>query len=196
MKDRFATQSRKTTETSITIELNVDGSGTFSSALDIPFFNHMLNLLTRHALFDLKISGIGDTEVDAHHSVEDCGIVLGKTLREALGDKTGISRYGIAYVPMEECLARCVLDLCDRPFLTFNIDVPKAMIGEFDAELAEEFFRAFANNGGMTIHLDLLRGNNLHHMLESLFKATGLALRQAVTIDSRIKGVLSTKDTI
>ncbi len=196
MKDRFATQSRKTTETSITIELNVDGSGTFSSALDIPFFNHMLNLLTRHALFDLKISGIGDTEVDAHHSVEDCGIVLGKTLREALGDKTGISRYGIAYVPMEECLARCVLDLCDRPFLTFNIDVPKAKIGEFDAELAEEFFRAFANNGGMTIHLDLLRGNNLHHMLESLFKATGLALRQAVTIDSRIKGVLSTKDTI
>ncbi|MDD4279309.1 MAG: imidazoleglycerol-phosphate dehydratase HisB [Candidatus Sumerlaeales bacterium] len=193
---RLASHSRKTAETDIHIKLNIDGSGKFSSTIDIPFFNHMLNLLTRHALFDIEISGKGDLDVDAHHTVEDCGIVLGMLVREALGTKEGIARYGFAMVPMEECLSRCVLDLCDRPYLVFDATVQKTKVGTFDAELAEEFFRAFAFNCRMTMHLELLRGSNVHHILESLFKALGLALRQAVTVDQRISGVLSTKETI
>jgi imidazoleglycerol-phosphate dehydratase len=154
----------------------------------------MMDLFARHALIDLEISGKGDVQIDAHHTVEDVGIVLGQALKQALGDRAGIERYGEAYVPMEESLARCVLDLCNRAYLRFDADVPKAKIGDFDAELAEEFFRAFAYNGGITMHLSLLTaGGNLHHVLEAMFKAVGRALGKAVARNPRIHGVLSTK---
>lgn len=194
--ERKAVIDRKTAETQICIELNIDGSGKFQSNLNVPFLNHMLHLLTRHGLFDMTITGTGDVHIDDHHTVEDCGIVLGQVLKAALGDKTGIARYGTGSIPMEECLGRCVLDICNRPFMVYNVELGKTKVGTFDAELGEEFFRAFAFNAGITMHLDLLRGTNIHHILEALFKATGLALRQAVAIDPRITGVLSTKESI
>lgn len=194
---RTAKFSRKTNETKLDIELNLDGSGEFTCDLNIPFFEHMLNLFARHALMDLKVTGRGDVEIDGHHTVEDTGIVLGQALKQALGEKSGIERYGHAYVPMEESLGRCVIDLCNRPFLSFVADIPKAKVGEFDAELAEEFFRAFAMNLGATMHLELLTtGGNVHHQLESLFKATGLAFGRAAARNPRIRGVLSTKGAL
>lgn len=194
--ERKAVIDRKTAETQIRIELNLDGSGRFESNLNVPFLNHMLHLLTRHALFDMTVTGTGDVHVDDHHTVEDCGIVLGQALKTALGDKQGIARYGTGAVPMEECLGRCVLDICNRPYMIYDVELPKVKIGTFDSELGEEFFRAFAFNAGITMHLDLLRGSNAHHILEALFKATGLALRTAVSVDPRISGVLSTKESI
>lgn len=190
---RTAELTRETGETSITVRVNLDGSGTCVCALDVPFFAHMLNLFARHALVDVEITGKGDIEIDAHHTVEDAGITLGQAVREALGDRAGIERYGEAYVPMEETLARCALDVCNRPFFVFGADIPKVKVGDFDAELAEEFFRAFAFNAGITMHLDLLRGGNVHHMLEALFKALGRAFGRAVAFNPRIEGVLSTK---
>lgn len=193
---REARVARRTNETEISIRLIVDGSGKFSGTIGVPFFEHMLNLFTRHALFDIEIAGKGDVQIDAHHTVEDAGIVLGQALREALGDKKGIERYGTAYVPMEESLARCALDICNRPFLRFDAEVPKAKVGEFDAELAEEFMRAFVMNAGITMHLSLLCGSNVHHILEAMFKAAGRALGQAVTVNPRISGVFSTKGSL
>lgn len=190
---RVAQLTRETSETSITAKVNLDGTGTCLCDLDIPFFSHMMNLLARHSLFDIELSGKGDVHIDAHHTVEDAGITLGQAIKTAMGDRTGIERYGEAYVPMEETLARCVLDLCNRPYLAFDADIPKTKVGEFDAELAEEFFRAFAFNAGITMHLTMLRCGNVHHMLEALFKATGRALGKAATINPRIQGVLSTK---
>jgi imidazoleglycerol-phosphate dehydratase len=171
----------------------VDGTGAFKGTVGVPFFEHMLNLLARHSLMDIGLEGSGDLAIDAHHTVEDCGIVLGKALKEALGDKAGITRYGEAYVPMEEALARCVLDICNRPFLRFDAELPKAKVGEFDVELAEEFLRALAFNAGITMHITVFYGANLHHIVEAVFKAVGRALAQAVAVNPRISGVLSTK---
>lgn len=190
---REAELTRETSETSITVKVNLDGSGTCTCELGVPFFAHMMNLLARHALIDIALTGKGDTDIDAHHTVEDAGIALGQAVRQALGDRAGIERYGEAYVPMEESLARCVLDLCNRPYLAFDADIPRTKVGDFDAELGEEFFRAFAFNAGITMHLTLLKGGNVHHMLEALFKATGRALGKALATNPRIKGVLSTK---
>lgn len=190
---RFAEVVRETKETQLRLRLNLDGEGKYQGALGIPFFEHMLDLLARHALIDLEIEGKGDIHVDAHHTVEDVGIVLGQALRVALTDKSGIERYGEAYVPMEESLVRCVLDLCNRPYLRYDVPVPKSKVGTFDVELAEEFFRSLAMNGGITMHVQLFYGSNLHHILEAVFKAFGRALGKAVGINPRIRGVLSTK---
>lgn len=185
--------SRDTSETQLNVRVNLDGTGKCICDVNVPFFAHMLNLLARHALIDIELTGKGDIEIDAHHTVEDAGIVLGQAVRAALGDRTGIQRYGEAYVPMEETLARCVLDLCNRPYICFNAEIPKVKVGDFDAELAEEFFRGFAFNAGITMHIDLIRGGNIHHMLEAIFKAVGRALSAAIQQNPRIQGVLSTK---
>jgi imidazoleglycerol-phosphate dehydratase len=191
---RRADVSRDTNETQLRVRVDLDGSGKCSCTLDVPFFAHMMDLFARHALIDLTIEGRGDIQIDAHHTVEDAGIVLGQAVKQALGDRAGIERYGEASIPMEESLARCVLDLCNRPYLRFDAEVPKAKIGNFDAELAEEFFRAFAYNAGITMHLSLLTsGGNLHHILEAMFKAVGRALGKAASRNPRIQGVLSTK---
>jgi len=189
--------SRSTNETRLHVRLLIDGTGQFKGSVGVPFFEHMLNLLARHARFDLELEGKGDIEIDAHHTVEDAGIVLGQAFSEAVGSKAGIARYGMAYVPMEESLARAVVDVCNRPYFVFGGEpLPKAKIGDFDAELAEEFLRAFAMNARLTVHLDILRGGNLHHMIEACFKALGLALGQACKRDLQSAGVLSTKGVL
>lgn len=191
--DRTAKIDRDTNETQLSARVNLDGTGQCTCDVGVPFFAHMLNLFARHALIDIELTGKGDVEIDDHHTVEDAGITLGQAVKAALGDRAGIERYGEATIPMEETLARCVLDLCNRPFICFNADIPKTKVGEFDAELAEEFFRAFAFNAGITMHIDLIRGGNIHHMLEAIFKAVGRALGLAATRNPRIQGVLSTK---
>lgn len=190
---RIAELTRNTNETQITARVNLDGTGQCTCDLGVPFFAHMMNLLARHALMDIELTGKGDIEIDAHHTVEDAGITLGQAIKAALGDRAGIERYGEGSIPMEECLARCVLDLCNRPFIVYNADIPRTKVGDFDAELGEEFFRALAFNAGITMHIDLLRGGNVHHMLEAIFKAVGLALGRAANRNPRIQGVLSTK---
>ena len=195
-KHRRSELERATSETRISVSLNIDGRGQFEGSVGVPFFEHMLNLLVRHAEFDLHIEGVGDTHIDAHHTVEDAGIVLGRALAAAVGDKAGLARYGHAYVPMEESLARAVVDICNRAYFVFAADIPKAKVGNFDAELAEEFFRALFFNAGITAHIDLLRGGNVHHMLEACFKAVGLALRDACKRDLQKEGVLSTKGVL
>jgi imidazoleglycerol-phosphate dehydratase len=193
---RSAAVNRETKETRISIRVNLDGEGKFSGSIGIPFFEHMLDLFARHALVNLELSGSGDLQIDAHHTVEDTGIVLGQALKAALGDKAGITRYGEAYVPMEEALARCVLDLCNRPYLRLHAKIPKTKVGEFDAELAEEFLRALAFNAGITMHIDLFHGTNVHHILEAIFKAVGRAFGKAVAPNPRVRGVLSTKGAL
>lgn len=180
---RIAETTRKTKETEISIALNLDGSGKYKINTGVGFFDHMLELFSAHSGFDLNISCKGDTNVDAHHSVEDIGIVLGKLLYEALGDKRGIERYAAFYVPMDESLARCVVDISGRPYTVFGgADMLSGKIGEFDAELIEEFFRAFATYGLITLHIDIIRGGNLHHTAEACFKAFARALKTAVKI--------------
>lgn len=196
MTDRTAAVRRETKETQIAVEINLDGTGVFQGSVGVPFFEHMLDLLAKHSLTDLKIAGKGDIEIDAHHTVEDTGIVLGKALAAALGDKTGITRYGSALLPMDETLARCALDLCGRPYLHFQAETTAERAGSFDAELAEEFFRALAMNAGITLHLELLYGKNTHHVVEALFKAFARALRQAAALDPRVTGVPSTKGAL
>ncbi|HBF35544.1 TPA: imidazoleglycerol-phosphate dehydratase HisB [Candidatus Sumerlaeota bacterium] len=193
---RTATIKRETKETQLTVEINLDGEGVFQGGVGVPFFEHMLDLLAKHGLLDLKITGKGDTHIDPHHTVEDTGIVLGKALAEALGDKKGITRYGTAYIPMDETLARCTMDICARPYLHFDVAVANERIGDFDSELTEEFFRAVAMNAGITLHLELLYGKNSHHVVEALFKAFARALRQAVSNDPRMTGVPSTKGAL
>lgn len=190
---RTAEISRETAETSIKARVNLDGTGQTVCELGVPFFAHMINLMGRHALVDIELTGKGDIEIDAHHTVEDAGITLGQAVKAALGDRAGIERYGEAFVPMEESLAFCALDLCNRPFLVFDAEIPKVKVGDFDAELAEEFFRGFAFNAGITMHIQLQRGGNVHHMLEAIFKAVGRALGKAAAANPRIHGVLSTK---
>lgn len=184
---------RKTKETDIFIKVNLDGKGNFKGNIGIGFFEHMLNLFASHALIDLNITAKGDLNVDAHHTVEDIGICLGKALKEAVGDKHGINRYGTSYIPMEESLAFVSLDFCNRPYLKYTADHSKEKVGDFEIELAEEFFRAVVMNAGITMHIKLLDGGNSHHEIEAIFKAFGKAFCQAVTKNPRIKTVLSTK---
>jgi imidazoleglycerol-phosphate dehydratase len=184
---------RRTRETSISVRLNVDGRGRTEIGTGIGFFDHMLELTARHAMWDLKLVGRGDRQVDDHHLVEDAGIVLGSALAGALGEKKGVSRYGWARVPMDEALAEAALDLSGRAYL-FLEDVPsRGSVGSFDFELVEEFLRALTENARMTLHLSVVRGRNKHHLLESAFKALGRALRQACAPDPRERGVPSTK---
>ncbi|WP_027340844.1 imidazoleglycerol-phosphate dehydratase HisB [Halonatronum saccharophilum] len=184
---------RKTGETEIDLELNLDGSGTTYIDTPVPFLNHMLNLFAKHGLFDLKLEAKGDVEIDDHHTVEDIGIVLGQAIKEAIGDKIGIKRYGSKFIPMDEALLHTVLDLGGRYYLNFSVDGLKDRVGEFDTELVKEFFIAVAFNGEMNLHIRKVEGENTHHIIEGIFKAFGRALDEAVTIDNRISGVMSTK---
>ena len=193
---RSAMIERQTKETSISITLNLDGSGQHEIDSPVPFFNHMLSAVARHGFFDLRVKASGDVEIDAHHTVEDLGIVLGEAFKKALGGKAGVRRFGRATMPMHEALASVVIDFSGRPFLVFNVDLPKAKVGEFDTELVEEFFVAFCNHSGANIHVNLAYGENLHHMIEGIFKAFGRALDEATGVDPRIEGVLSTKGTL
>ena len=187
---------RKTRETEICVELNLDGSGKEQVSTQVPFFDHMLSALTRHGFFDLVVAAQGDIEIDAHHTVEDVGICLGEAFKKALGDKTGIRRFGRGTMPMHEALASVIIDFSGRPFLVFNVDIPKAQVGNFETELVEEFFTAFCNHSGANIHVNLAYGDNLHHIIEVIFKAFGRALDEATSIDPRIEGVLSTKGSL
>ncbi|MCW8859801.1 MAG: imidazoleglycerol-phosphate dehydratase HisB [Deltaproteobacteria bacterium] len=193
---RTAKIARETKETNICIELNLDGSGQHHIESPVPFFNHMLSAVARHGFFDLEVKASGDIEIDAHHTVEDLGIVLGEAFKKALGDKAGVKRFGRATMPMHEALASVILDFSGRPFLVFNADIPKSKVGEFDTELVEEFFTAFCNHSGANIHVNLAYGDNLHHIIEGIFKAFGRALDEATSLDSRIQGVLSTKGSL
>lgn len=185
--------TRTTGETDIKLSINLDGQGKYKLETAVPFLDHMLALWSKQALFDLEVKGVGDIMVDDHHTVEDIGICLGQAFAQALGGKEGITRYGTSFVPMDEALAMVSLDLSGRAFLAMDADMPSAKVGDFDTELVEEFLRAFAFNAGITLHIKLLAGKNTHHIIEAIFKALGRALRDAVTIDSRIKGVPSTK---
>ena len=185
--------SRTTKETGINVDLNLDGLGKHKISTSIPFLDHMLSLLAAHGLFDLMIQARGDTAVDFHHTVEDIGICLGGALKQALGGKEGVRRYGSAFVPMDESLASVHVDLSGRPHLVYHIPLRKRKIGDFDTELVKEFFQALVNNAGITLHAQVVYGNNGHHMVESLFKACGRALRQAVAKDEKVRGVPSTK---
>ncbi|HLF86721.1 MAG TPA: imidazoleglycerol-phosphate dehydratase HisB [Nitrospiria bacterium] len=192
--ERRARIVRNTSETNINVELLLDGKGTSEIKTPIPFMDHMLTLMARHGLMDLHVKAGGDIEVDYHHLVEDIGIVLGDAISKALGDKSGISRYGSARLPMDETLSAIDLDISGRPYLVYNVRFPgRRKIKEFDLDLMEEFFRAFVNHAGLTLHMNLIYGKNVHHIAESLFKGLGRALAQAVKPDARIKGVLSTK---
>ena len=193
---RTAQEARKTTETDVSLSLDLDGDGQTSVSTGVGFLDHMLDLLGKHALFTLEIRASGDTEVDAHHTVEDVGICLGRALVAALGDKAGIRRFGSASVPMDEALADVSLDVSGRPFLVFEATFPTEKTGEFDAQLAEEFLRAVAVNAGLTLHVRVPYGRNTHHIVEAIFKAVARALREAVAVDPRVSGVPSTKGTL
>lgn len=190
---RTAEIARQTLETKIELTLNLDGEGKAEVATGIGFLNHMLVLLAKHAFLDLTVKASGDLEVDSHHTVEDCGIVLGQALKKAVGDKTGMHRYGSCFLPMDEALAHVVLDFSGRPFLVWQAEIPKVTLGNLEAEMVEEFFRAVAAESGMTLHVRLLYGRNTHHIIEAIFKAFARALAEGVAIDSRVKGVMSSK---
>jgi imidazoleglycerol-phosphate dehydratase len=193
---RIANVHRKTKETDVRVELNLDGSGQASVSIGLPFLEHMLELFAKHGLFDLKITCKGDLEIDDHHSVEDIAITLGQALVQALGDKAGINRYGEALVPMDEALCRSVIDLSGRFYLVYEVSVRRQMIGNFSVELAEHFWRSFAETAKFNLHIDCLRGRNSHHILEGTFKASARALRAAVERNSRIVGIPSTKGSL
>jgi len=190
---RTAVVERVTRETRIRLSLGLDGTGEAKVCTSVPFLDHMLDLFARHGLFDLQVEAQGDIDIDFHHTVEDIGIVMGEALKRALGGKEGICRYGQAMVPMDETLASATVDLSGRPYLCFNVPLPKVKIGEFDVELVREFFQAFAGTGGLNLHLNLKYGENVHHIVEACFKACARALDAATRLDSRITGVLSTK---
>jgi imidazoleglycerol-phosphate dehydratase len=190
---RKAQVERITKETQIRLALEIDGKGAAKVCTSVPFLDHMLDLFARHGLFNLEVEAKGDIDIDFHHTVEDIGIVLGSAFREALGEKRGIRRYGQASVPMDETLASVAVDLSGRPFLVYHVELPKVKIGEFDVELAREFFQAFANNLGATVHINVMYGDNVHHILEACFKALARALDMATQTDTRIEGVMSTK---
>jgi len=190
---RRATIERRTKETNVRISLNLDGQGQSQIGTGLPFLDHMLDLFSRHGLFDLEVACRGDLEIDDHHSVEDIALSLGQAFRQALGDKAGIGRYGSALVPMDEALCRAVIDLSGRFYLVYEVRTKRQLIGNFSVELAEHFWRSFAESLQCNLHIDQLRGRNTHHILEATFKATARALRQAVARDPRILGVLSTK---
>ncbi|MCC6534043.1 MAG: imidazoleglycerol-phosphate dehydratase HisB [Burkholderiales bacterium] len=194
---REAEISRNTLETQIAVKLNLDGSGRAAIATGVAFLDHMLEQLARHGVLDLELTAKGDLHVDAHHTVEDAGIAIGSALAQALGDKAGIRRYGHAYVPLDEALSRVVIDLSGRPGLEFHVPFSRARVGEFDVDLVHEFFQGFVNHAKATLHIDNLRGSNAHHQAETVFKAFGRALRQAVERDPRVEGsVPSTKGSL
>ncbi len=194
MPARSARVARKTLETDITVEVNLDGTGASRLELGVPFLEHMLDQIARHGLIDLTITARGDTHIDDHHTVEDVGITLGQALAQAWGDKAGLRRYGHAYVPLDEALSRVVVDLSGRPGLVFAVDFPRATIGRFDVDLFQEFFQGLVNHAAITLHIDCLRGRNAHHIAETVFKACGRALRMAVEPDPRAAGAIpSTK---
>lgn len=194
--ERISEVERKTKETAIFTKLNLDGSGKAEISTGIPFFDHMLTLFTVHGFFDLKIDAKGDLDVDFHHTVEDVGIVLGDVLAKALGDRKGITRYGHAVTPMDETLTEVTVDLSNRPFLAYNYPESREQAGGFTIQLAGEFFRALSNRAGMNLHINVTYGENSHHIIESVFKSLGRSLDMAVSIDSRIKGVRSSKGYI
>ncbi len=191
---RQSTIKRDTSETQIDLTIDLDGSGTSHFNTGIPFFDHMLTQIARHGMIDMHIEATGDLEVDAHHMVEDVGIVFGQALNEAIGDKNGLTRYGHAYVPLDEALSRAVIDLSGRPGLHYRVDYTRGRVGSFDVDLLREFFQGMVNHAMMTVHLDNLKGENAHHQAETLFKAFGRALRVAVSADARMAGIVpSTK---
>ncbi|HET8700657.1 MAG TPA: imidazoleglycerol-phosphate dehydratase HisB [Nitrococcus sp.] len=189
MLDRTATVERNTLETKIRASVNLDGCGECQLQIGVPFLEHMLDQVARHGLIDLAIQATGDLHIDAHHTVEDVGIVLGQALTRAIGDKKGIRRFGHAYVPLDEALSRVVVDLSGRPGLEYNVDYPRARIGSFDVDLFREFFQGLVNHAAMTLHVDSLRGRNAHHIAETIFKAFGRALRMACEPDPRLAGI-------
>jgi len=191
---RKAQINRKTKETDIMLNLNLDGRGIYDIRTSIPFLDHMLSLFAKHGLFDLKIKARGDIEIDYHHTVEDIGICLGDAVKKALGAKAGIKRYGTAFVPMDEAIASVSMDISDRPYLVYKVAMPKkSKIKNFEADLIEDFLQAIVNRSSMTLHVSVPYGRNIHHIVEAIFKAFGRALREATTVDPRIKGVMSTK---
>jgi len=197
MADRKATVKRDTLETQIKISVNLDGTGASRLDTGVPFFDHMLDQVARHGLIDLDIRAKGDLAIDAHHTVEDVGIALGQAIAEALGDKKGITRYGHAYVPLDEALSRVVIDFSGRPGLENRVAFPRERVGDFDLELVHEFFQGFVNHAKVSLHLDNLQGRNAHHIAETLFKAFGRALRMAMTRDPRLGDMLpSTKGAL
>ena len=187
---------RSTSETQIEVKLNLDGSGIQEIKTPVPFLDHMLSQLARHGYFDLTIKAEGDTHIDFHHTDEDVGIAVGQAFKEALGDKKGIRRFSEANVPLNEALAQCIIDISGRAFFVFNVELPKAKLGEFDVELVPEFFQAFSANSGITLHLNSPYWNNLHHITEALFKSFARALDSACSLDSRTSEVPSTKGTL
>jgi len=193
---RSAKTERKTKETEITIELDLDGSGTAEIETGIPFFNHMLEIFARHGLFDLKLQAKGDIKVDYHHTVEDVGLTLGQAFKQGLGDKAGISRFGEASVPLDEALAQVVVDLSGRPYLAYNVKIRPGRVGDFETDLPHEFFQALVNQLGMNLHINVSQGENPHHIIEACFKALARAMERATRVDQRIKGVLSTKGSL
>ncbi|WP_420005752.1 imidazoleglycerol-phosphate dehydratase HisB [Arenibacterium sp. LLYu02] len=182
---RTAKVTRSTAETEISVELNLDGTGTYDNQTGVGFFDHMLDQLSRHSLIDMTIRAKGDYHIDDHHTVEDTGIAIGQALVKALGDKKGINRYGECHLPMDDAQVRAALDLSARPFLVWNVDLPSPKIGTFDTELVREFFQALATHGGITLHIDMIHGFNSHHITEAAFKAVARALRTAVETDPR-----------
>ena len=197
MKARTARVARDTLETQIEVTVNLDGTGIATLASGIPFLDHMLDQIARHGLIDLEIKATGDLQIDPHHTVEDIGITLGQAVAKAVGDKKGLTRYGHAYVPLDEALSRVVIDFSGRPSLKYHVPFTRSRVGEFDVDLCHEFFQGFANHAMVTLHIDNLRGDNSHHQAETLFKAFGRALRMAVTLDPRVgKAVPSTKGTL
>jgi len=193
---RNAKIERKTKETDIRIELNIDGSGKAEIETGMPFFNHMLESFTRHGFFDVRVQAKGDLEVDYHHTVEDVGLALGQAFKEGLGDKHGIRRFGEASCPLDETLAKVVVDLSGRPYLSYNVKIRPGRVGTFDTDLPHEFYAAFANQLGMNLHIDVVRGENPHHIIEACFKAFARAMDMATQLDDRIQGVLSTKGSL
>lgn len=194
---RTAEIERNTLETQVSVKLDLDGNGSVNLETGVPFLDHMLDQVARHGLIDIEIKANGDLQIDAHHTVEDIGITFGQALAKAVGDKKGIRRYGHAYVPLDEALSRVVIDLSGRPGLEFEVEFPRARIGEFEVDLLREFFQGFINHAGVTLHIDSLRGSNAHHVAETIFKAFGRALRMALEVDLRMQGQLpSTKGTL
>lgn len=194
--ERIATVNRKTKETDIAITLNLDGTGKADVTTGIGFFNHMLEGFSKHGFFDLQCKINGDLRVDGHHTVEDAGIVLGDAIKQAIGDKKGMKRYGYFILPMDDALALCAVDLCGRPYLNFECEFTVPRVGELDTELIREFFYAVSYSAGMNLHIKMLSGNNNHHMIEAMFKAFAKALDQATGMDERIADVLSTKGSL
>lgn len=197
MSQRKAEVERNTNETRIQVSVDLDGSGNCKLETGVPFLEHMLDQIGRHGLIDIEIIARGDLHIDAHHTVEDIGITLGQAVAKAVGDKTGLVRYGHAYVPLDEALSRVVVDFSGRPGLEYHVGYPRALIGEFDVDLLHEFFQGFVNHAGVTLHIDNIRGDNAHHIAETIFKAFGRALRMALSFDERMEGVVpSTKGAL